>query len=593
MSRSIRPVPPAVLFLFAGLLLTPSTVPSAATPQTIKVQGALTDRTSGPPTPAQGTFNMTFALFDSEFGGLPITTIGPLSVDVVQGRFQAELPLSTPQFQAPDRYLQITVNGETLTPRVRLTSAPFSLVADQSAVATSAGMANTSNLAMSVAAGGVGTSALAAGAVTADKLGIPCATGEILIKGSNGWTCTTASQAGAFCPPGSYLNCYTGPAGTLNVGACRAGTSACNSQGNGFDPCQGQVVPAAETCDAADNDCDGSVDENNICPPCPDADNDGYGAASCIGGTDCNDQVAAIHPGRPELCNGFDDDCDPQTSDGSADPQLGSACDGPDADRCLEGVRFCAAGSLSCTDTTTESLEVCNGLDDDCDGDLPVAERDADADGYKPCTGDCNDFNSAIRPGAADLCDTVDNDCNPSTPNGSADPQFGTPCDGTDSDLCFEGTRFCTTSGIIACNDITGGTFDVCNGLDDDCDPGSADGSEDQFVGTACDGPNDTDLCKEGIYFCSGGALGCTDSTTTTLDLCNGADDDCDPASADGAEDPQVGAPCDGPDADFCDEGTYSCSGGTLHCSDTSGNTAEICGNGTDDDCDGVVDEGC
>src|SRR5262245_27128126 len=168
------------------------------------------------------------------------------------------------------------------------------------------------------------------------------------------------------CTPGSFVACYSGPAATLNVGRCHAGASHCNAAGTAFEGCDGQVLPAAEVCDAADNNCDGAVDEAKICPPCPDVDQDGYHDANCIGGTDCNDQVNTIHPGRPELCNGFDDDCNPQTADGSADPGIGTLCDGPDADLCIEGVRFCAAGTLACTDTTGSQTEICNGLDDDC-----------------------------------------------------------------------------------------------------------------------------------------------------------------------------------------------------------------------------------
>jgi hypothetical protein len=531
---------------------------------------------------------MTFALFDAEFGGLSITTIGPLAVDVQQGRFLAELPLSTAQFQLPDRYLQITVNGETLTPRVRLTSAPFALVSDQAASASSS---STAAVAMNVAAGAVGTTGLADGAVTSPKLGIPCATGETLIRQASGWACAPAAQAGAICQPGSFVNCYTGPAGTLNVGACRAGASFCNGTGTAFEGCTGQTLPTAETCDAADNDCDGSVDEGNICPPCPDADQDGYGDAHCVGGTDCDDYNPAIHPGRPDLCNGFDDDCNPQTVNGSGDPQIGAPCDGPDADQCNEGTYFCAGISLSCSDTTANTVEQCNGLDDDCDGNVPSNEADADGDGYRVCGGDCNDSNAGVHPGAPDLCDTLDNDCNPSTPNGSSDPQYGTACDGTDTDLCPEGTKFCSAQGAMLCSDVTSSTVEVCNGLDDDCNPATADGAQDQFVGTACDGP-DSDLCPEGTRQCVNGNLVCNDNTGSTLDICNGLDDDCDSLSADGSEDPQVGMPCDGPDSDLCAEGTYFCSG-TLGCSDASNNSLEICGNGIDDDCDGSVDEGC
>ena len=587
MSRTLRPTAPIGILILAALLLIPA-APSAAPPQTIKVQGSLTDRISGTPAPAQGVFNMTFALFDNEFGGLPITTIGPLPVDVAQGRFQVELPLSTAQFQVPDRYLAITVNGEILTPRIRLTSAPFALVADQSQTAATS---STAGVALTVAPGGVATASIAPGAVTSDKLGIPCATGEILVRSGSAWVCAPQPQAGTVCAPGSFASCYGGPAGTLNVGGCRAGASHCNAAGTAFEGCEGQVLPAAEVCDAADNNCDGAVDEANICPPCPDVDQDGYPDGACIGGTDCNDQVSTIHPGRPELCNGVDDDCSPQTADGSGDPNAGTLCDGADPDLCIEGVRFCAAGTFACTDTTPGQLEICNGIDDDCNGDLPLDERDVDGDGVKACGGDCNDNNAAVRPGALEICDTLDNDCNPNTPNGVTDPLFGTPCDGTDADLCQEGTRFCGVTGVMVCNDNTTGLFDVCNNLDDDCDPSSPDGSEDPFIG-ACDGP-DSDFCVEGYRTCVNGTLVCGDTSSDSLDLCNAVNDDCDNASADGSEDPAVGTPCDGPDADLCLEGTRFCSGGALGCTDTTGNSPEICGDAIDNDCDGETDEGC
>jgi hypothetical protein len=156
---------------------------------------------------------------------------------------------------------------------------------------------------------------------------------------------------------------------------------------------------------------------------------------------------------------------------------------------------------------------------------------DNDRDGYgtgQGCLGpDCDDNNASICPGALDICDGLDNDCDPSSADGSEDPLVGTPCDGPDSDLCKEGVTVCT-GGSLTCNDITGGTLDICDGLDNDCDPASPDGSEDPLVGTPCDGP-DSDLCKEGVTVCTGGSLTCNDITGGTLEICgDGIDNDCD-----------------------------------------------------------------
>lgn len=67
-------------------------------------------------------------------------------------------------------------------------------------------------------------------------------------------------------------------------------------------------------------------------------------------------------------------------------------------------------------------------------------------------------------------------------------------------------------------------------------------------------------------------------------EVCNGLDDDCDQVIDE--DDPQLGAACDGADADSCQEGTLMCSGGGTICSDNTNDNVEIC-NGLDDDCDG------
>jgi len=137
---------------------------------------------------------------------------------------------------------------------------------------------------------------------------------------------------------------------------------------------------------------------------------------------------------------------------------------------------------------------------------------------------------------------------------------------------------------------VTGDDLDLCNGDTlDDCNPFTADGSDEPWYFTGCDGL-DSDLCDEGIYGCSGGLQVCSDLTGDSLDWCNTLDDDCNPATPDGFDEPWMGDLCDGSDNDLCLEGTFDCVAGAQDCGDTTGDIDELC-NGLDDDCDTQTDE--
>ncbi|MDH3626142.1 MAG: MopE-related protein [Acidobacteriota bacterium] len=219
-----------------------------------------------------------------------------------------------------------------------------------------------------------------------------------------------------------------------------------DDDGDGFDcsvDCEEDndaVNPSvAEKCDdGIDNDCDGDTDNADSDCSCADSDGDGYDGGAC--GIDCNDSVASINPGAPEICNdAIDNDCNPATVDfGDVDGD-GFFCDVDcdDAD----------------PDVNTNQQEVCDdGKDNDCNPGT-VDLFDVDMDGFT-CDVDCNDGDMTINTGAVEIgCDGVDNDCDPMTPD-IADS------DG-DSYFCADAALF--GAGIAASTFESGTTFVINN----------------------------------------------------------------------------------------------------------------------------------
>ncbi|MRG94914.1 MopE-related protein [Polyangium spumosum] len=200
------------------------------------------------------------------------------------------------------------------------------------------------------------------------------------------------------CTPGSTQSCYTGPAGTMGVGACMAGIETCNPDGLGYGPCVGEVVPGVETCGMTDIDCNGVVGDGAGCVCAPGTSMACYtGPAGtqnqgiCVGGTatcapdglsygPCAGQVLP----QAEVCNALDDDCDGFADDGAGcvcTPNSTQACyTGPMGSAgvglCKMGVETCApngSGFGPCVGEVLPTTENCaTAGDDDCNGQAPA-----------------------------------------------------------------------------------------------------------------------------------------------------------------------------------------------------------------------------
>ncbi len=272
---------------------------------------------------------------------------------------------------------------------------------------------------------------------------------------------------------------------TVGEGECkRTGSMVCNANGTGTTCDATPGSSSEEICDGKDNDCDGDTDENGkaLC------DNGEFcdGKETCTGTGGCKDGSPPCPAGI--TCNESSDTC-PDCTDKDKD---GYAVEGG------------SCGPVDCDDnnpvTYPGAQEICDGKDNNCNGIFHDVETDSDGDGYFPCEGDCNDGDNKVYPDAPELCDKKDNDCDGNTDeNLSRSTSCGVgECSGN------KGTETCNNGawGNDTCNPYAGSSKEsppgssVCSDkADNDCD-----GDTDQADGGCQEcTPGDTEYCNTGL----------------------------------------------------------------------------------------------
>ena len=294
----------------------------------------------------------------------------------------------------------------------------------------------------------------------------------------------------------------------------------------------GQVVtPVAELCDLLDNDCDGTADDNN--PQGNQSCNTGQSGVCAVGATEC--QLGALICNSllspsPEQCDGLDNNCDGSTDE--LDPGGGAVCNTGQAGICAAGTTACQNGSIACLPDNSGIAEICDNLDNNCDGSTDEGNPGGGIMCNTGQLGVCAGGNTACIAGAvscvattapsAEICDGLDNNCNGGIDDG--DPGGGVACNTGQPGACASGATACV-NGAVACQQTVQPGVEICDNLDNNCDGNTDEGNP---GGGAYCNTGLLGTCRDGATDCNSGSIVCTQINMPGIETCDGSDQDCD-----------------------------------------------------------------
>jgi len=298
-----------------------------------------------------------------------------------------------------------------------------------------------------------------------------------------------------------------------------------------------------------------------------------------------------------------------------------------DQDVCVDGTtcfaygkntddRFCSMQCATDADCPDDNASSCLSLDTDegliklCVPNDLCIDPDEDEYGSGPgCKGfDCDQSNPNINPGAPEICDGIDNNCDGLIDHNPVDARE--PCETGHPGVCKDGWYVCRDAEIVCePNILPGSRQEICDGLDNDCDGLVDEGQEEDGnanyvpgLGLPCGNPDDA--CFSGYQFCNSETkqIECDDPAVPQdiPDLCTGRDDNCNGEVDEDANDPDnlLGTPCAVGIGTCRATATWSCDPDDPAAEPicpaqerTENAQPEIC-DYKDNDCDGVVDNG-